>query len=228
MTDNPSGRRYLSLVLFLFMIGFLVAVFAGGPLWAEGERYDRLEVPSPAEKAKEEDLCVSSARIQVIVSAFTRVNRGLDQTIAASYASHVLEASESFGIHPFMIASIIIRESTVKPNARSRYAYGLMQINWKAHRNGLKKAFSQIQTLEDLLKPRNNILAGTWIFSWYLKSSNGDIKKALAKYLGRTGSKYINRVLAGYNAMLQEFEKNQDLVRTQIADISPSMACAVE
>jgi soluble lytic murein transglycosylase-like protein len=33
-----------------------------------------------------------------------------------------------------MIASIIIRESTVRQNARSRYAYGLMQINWKAHR----------------------------------------------------------------------------------------------
>jgi len=216
----------MSPVTRLFIAAFLVAVCAG-QVSAEGERYDRMEIPTPAEKAKEEEFCVSSAKIQVIVSAFTRVNRALDQATAALYATHVIEASENFGVHPFMIASIIIRESTVKPNARSRYAYGLMQINWKAHRKGLKKAFSDIRTLEDMIKPRNNIMAGTWIFSWYLKSSNGDINKALAKYLGRTGKKYINRVLAGYDAMLKEFEKDQDPVRTQI-NVSSSVAYGVQ
>lgn len=186
---------------------FFSLSFPAGRSCAEGECYDRLEIAAPEVQAEQEQTELPSSTIQVIVSAFTRVNGNLDESTAASYAVNIIEAAERFGVHPFMVASIIIRESTVKQNARSRYAYGLMQINWKAHRKGLKAAFNHIQTLDDLLQPRNNILAGTWIFSWYLKSSEGNIDRALAKYLGRSGKKYIRRVLAGYHEMLKEYEK---------------------
>ncbi len=202
-------------VLFLLwsIAAFCFLSLSADPALAEGERYDRLEVPPPAVRADEpEDSEVKAApeiKTEVIVSAFTRVNKGLDRSTAAVYASHVLEAAGEFGVHPFMIASLIIRESTVKQNARSRHAYGLMQINWKAHRSSLKKAFSAIQSLDDLLQPRNNILAGTWIFSWYLQSSGGDMDKALSKYLGRTGKKYVSRVMGGFQEMLKDMERYQ-------------------
>jgi soluble lytic murein transglycosylase-like protein len=202
-TKVLAGTIAISVMMAIsFSLSFSVCI-AG----AEGERYERLEIPVPETSPAQEEKELSSSAIHVIVSAFTGVNRNLDRSMAASYAVSILEASERFGVHPFIVASIIIRESTVKQNARSRYAYGLMQINWKAHRKGLKAAFYHIQTLEDLLQPRNNILAGTWIFSWYLKSSGGNVDRALAKYLGRSGKKYIRRVLAGYQQMLNEFEK---------------------
>lgn len=201
---------------------------AAGKSGAEGERYDRFESPALETKPSQEQPELSSSTIQVIVSAFTRVNRSLDRSTAASYAVSILEAAERFGVHPFMVASIIIRESTVKQNARSRCAYGLMQINWKAHRKGLKAAFNHIQTLDDLLQPRNNILAGTWIFSWYLKSSGGNIDRALAKYLGRSGKKYIRRVLAGYHQMLDEYEKIEKRAAGITVGSTTSVAFAVE
>jgi len=201
---------------------------AAGKSGAEGERYDKLESPVLDAKPSQEQTELPSSKIQVIVSAFIRVNRSLDRSTAASYAVCILEAAERFGVHPFMVASIIIRESTVKQNAHSRYAYGLMQINWKAHRKGLKAAFNHIQTLDDLLQPRNNILAGTWIFSWYLKSSGGNIDRALAMYLGRSGKKYIRRVLAGYHQMLNEYEKIEKRADRIAVGSTISVAFAVE
>ncbi|MDO9509198.1 MAG: lytic transglycosylase domain-containing protein [Thermovirgaceae bacterium] len=214
--------------LAIFLAFVLPLSFEVREIRAEGERYERLDLPGPEVKPEKMEGEVSSAKVQVIVSAFIRVNRSLDKATATSYAGHVIEAADRFGINPFMVASIIIRESTVKQNAHSRYAYGLMQINWKAHRKGLKSAFNHIQTLDDLLQPRNNILAGTWIFSWYLKSSGGNTEKALAKYLGRTGRKYIKRVLVGYHEMLRNFEKIEKRTETTLGGSTILVAVAVE
>lgn len=223
-TQVLAGTIAIAVLLaFFFSLSFSVCMAD-----AEGERYDRLEIAAVEAKPAQKNTELSSPAIHVIVSAFTRVNRDLNRSMAASYAVSIMEASERFGVHPFIVASIIIRESTVKQNARSRYAYGLMQINWKAHRKGLKAAFSHIQSLDDLLQPRNNILAGTWIFSWYLKSSGGNVDRALAKYLGRSGKKYIRRVLAGYQQMLKEFEKIDKRAGNNQAGSTISVAFAVE
>jgi hypothetical protein len=227
-----NGPFLIPCLLLILMTLFLSPVMTG-PAIAEGERYDRLEVSLPVDagetiKAEESGEKTSEIKTEVIVSAFTRVNRSLDRSTATVYAAHVLEASGEFGVHPFMIASLIIRESTVKQNARSRHAYGLMQINWKAHRASLKKAFSAIQTLDDLLQPRNNILAGTWIFSWYLKSSGGDMDQALSKYLGRTGKKYVARVMGGFQEMLKDQERYQKKYGSDPGKRTASIAFAVE
>lgn len=225
-------RKTRAMVCSLAVAFTVIAVFslslAADVSNAEGERYDRLEICAPDPQPEQERSELPSSTIQVIVSAFTRVNRSLNATTAVSYAVSILEAAERFGVHPFMVASIIIRESTVKQSARSRYAYGLMQINWKAHRKGLKAAFNHIQTLDDLLQPRNNILAGTWIFSWYMKSSGGNIDRALAKYLGRSGRKYIKRVLAGYQEMLNEYKKIEKRADGATSISTTSMAFAVK
>lgn len=226
-------KRKIQVVIPMAAVAAAIALVfllsqAAGRAGAEGERYDRLEIPAPEAKPLQGQAELSPSTIQVIVSAFTRVNKSLDLSTASSYAVYILEASERFGVHPFMVASIIIRESTVKQNARSRYAYGLMQVNWKAHRKGLKAAFNCIQTLNDLLQPRNNILAGTWIFSWYLKSSGGNIDRALTMYLGRSGRKYIKRVLAGYHQMIKECEKIEKRADVIMAGSTTSVAFAVK
>lgn len=217
--------RPISLLVFLALtLNF--ASTAPGPASAEGERYDRLELPEPTPQADE--VMLPCLETEVIVSAFTRANKSLDKSTAAKYASHVLEAAGEFGVDPFMVASIIIRESTVRQNARSRHAYGLMQVNWKAHRKGLTKAFQAINSLEDLLQPRNNVLAGTYIFSWYLKSCGGDMDKALFRYLGRIGNKYVSRVMSGFQDMKKELEKYRKKYGAKPSSGTVSMAFAVE
>ena len=72
---------------------------------------------------------------------------------------------------------------------------------------GATKAFREINTADDLLEPRYTVLAGTYIFSWYLKSCGGDVEKALSRYLGRAGRKYVSKVRLCAQDMKKELEK---------------------
>lgn len=197
------------LCLFMFLSAF------HGTAFAEGDVYDRIYLEESAEKTEVEPErpCPEESRngrVTVIVDRFMSANPELEEYAAGKYAEYILEASDVFGVHPFLIAAIIVKESTVRYKARSRYAYGLMQINWGAHKKGLASAFSEISTLEDLIQPRNNILAGTYIFSCYLNSSDGDVSEALAMYLGRNGKKYIKWVMENFEVMVAEFEEKQE------------------
>lgn len=211
-------------ILVGFCLLVLLYVFMG-PAFAEGDVYDRIPLEEVVEPPNEETEETSNPvhvengneKIAVIAGRFMKVNPELEPYAARKYGEYILEASELFGINPFLIAAMIIKESTVRYKARSRYAYGLMQVNWNAHKYGLRSAFSGIQTLNDLIQPRNNILAGTYIFSCYLDSSVGDISEALAKYLGTNGKRYITRVMKNYEVMLAEFEKKQEQRITRLS-----------
>jgi len=213
-TMVPSG---LCLLVLLYV--------CVGSAFAEGDVYDRIPleevVETPTEETEETSNPVhvekGNEKIAVIADRFMKVNPELEPYAARKYGEYILEASELFGVNPFLIAAMIIKESTVRYKARSRYAYGLMQINWNAHKHGLRSAFSGIQTLDDLIQPRNNILAGTYIFSWYLDSSDGDVSEALAKYLGTTGKRYIKRVMKNYEIMLAEFKEKQEQRITRLS-----------
>lgn len=194
--------RRISVCVFIFFVIVLILLFYPGVSSAEGDCLVRLEHKNTAAEISPGEISTESVvKRTIIAESFLRANHKLRKEEAWEYASYVIESSKLFGLDPFLIASLIIKESTVKRNARSKYAYGLMQINWKVHKKGLRSAFNQIKSLKDLMEPRNNIMAGTYIFSWYMKSSNYDVKKALARYLGKNGKKYISKVLGVYNKM---------------------------
>jgi soluble lytic murein transglycosylase-like protein len=198
----------------------LLTVFAGTG-FAEGDVYDRIMTEEPSEKQeKPAPVETRDGKIAVIMDRFMKVNPELDEYAAGKFAEYILEASDEFGVHPFLIAAIIIKESTVRYKARSRYAYGLMQINWSAHRRGLRSSFGEIRTLNDLIQPRNNILAGTYIFSCYLDSSDGNVSEALAMYLGSSGPRYINGVMKHYKIMLAKYEEKQEQRMTSLPWLS--------
>ena len=140
------------------------------------------------------------AQRKAIANLFSRMNKNLGAEKAERYANHVLEASSLFGVDPLVIASILVRESRANASARNRSNIGLMQVNWTAHAPNLPKAFPAIRTVADLFDPRNNILAGAWIFSCYHKSSGGDLSKSLKKYVGG-GSGYVEKVLSAYRVL---------------------------
>lgn len=149
--------------------------------------------PRPDEKLK-----------KAIALGFRNYNKEVTMNSGMEYAGYIVEACGQFGIDdPALIAAMIVKESTVRPNARSRYAHGLMQINWKVHKGSIAKRFPWIRTLNDLMAPRNNILVGTWIFSNYLNANGGNTEKALYRYLGRSGSRYVRKIM-GYRGTFKK------------------------
>ena len=141
-----------------------------------------------------------TAQRKAIAALFTRINKSLGAEKAERYAGHVLDAGKLFGIDPLVVASILIRESRANASAKNRSNIGLMQVNWKAHEKNLPTAFPEIRTVKDLFDPRNNILAGAWIFSCYHKSAGGDLSKSLKKYVGGN-SGYVEKVLSAYRTL---------------------------
>jgi soluble lytic murein transglycosylase-like protein len=206
-TNLKNNLGIFSYTIVAVLIAVSLTLFLPNPSLAEGDYLVRLEQKSTSAEDGSDKIQVEYLmKRTVIMESFLKANRKLEREEAWEYSGYVMEASKLFGVDPFLIASMIIKESTVNKNARSKYAYGLMQINWRVHKKGLKAAFKQIRSLQDLLLPRNNILAGTYIFSWYMKSSSYDVKKALGRYLGRNGSKYINGVLGLCNKMSNNYQ----------------------
>ena len=127
----------------------------------------------------------SEAQINAISHVFRQYNKSLDNATANEYANIIKSTSEKFGEDPFVIAALIVIESKVRPNARSRGGdYGLMQVRWRVHRRKLTQKYPAIKTEKDMFKPLENITAGTDIFSSYRKSADGDIVRAMRAYSG--------------------------------------------
>ena len=134
---------------------------------------------------------LSSAKMDAAAYIFRYYNRNLSEEKAKEYARFVMEASHRYSIDPALITGIIIKESTAKATARSKYAVGLMQVYWQLHKKTIGSLFPHIQSEKVLMEPRNNIMVGTWLFSQYMINCKGDVTKALRRYLGSQATHYV-------------------------------------
>ena len=146
------------------------------------------------------------AKMDAAAYIFRYYNRNLSEDKAKEYAKYVMEAAHRYSIEPSLITAIIIKESTAKVNARSRYAVGLMQVYWQLHKKTIGAQFPHIRTEKILMEPRNNIMVGTWLFSQYMLSCKGDVTKALRRYLGSKATQYVALV----NKYRGHFSKRMD------------------
>lgn len=185
--------RLFNVVHFLsvFILTLLAAV---GVLYMMGV-YDKPIHPTIIEieeVEKEPEISFTKAHkdISEVIVNYTN----LDEDTAIRYAKHISDASKTFGVNVGIITGMMIAESTGRWDASSGIADGLMQVRWDIHGPNIKKAFSKIKNKADFMKPRNNIHVGVWIFSYYLRSCNGDYKKALQKYSGGANSGYYERI----------------------------------
>ena len=137
---------------------------------------------------------LSSAKMDAAAYIFRYYNRNLTDEKAKDYAKFVMEASHRYSIDPALITGIIIKESTAKMNARTKYAVGLMQVYWQLHKKTIGAQFPHIRSEKILMEPRNNIMVGTWLFSQYMINCKGDVTKALRRYLGSQGMHYVSMV----------------------------------
>lgn len=125
----------------------------------------------------------TDVRSRNIYALFMSVNPKLSGSDAKKYTEIVFEACAKFKQNPYVIAAIIVHESTVNRKAVSKGGdYGLMQVRWSVHAKAIKQRFPKVKHGNDILDARTNIFFGTEIFSDCMKKSNGDVGKGLLRY----------------------------------------------
>ena len=139
-----------------------------------------------------------SSKAKKISALFTRVNPSLSAKTADSYASLVIKAGEKYKQDPYVIAGIIVHESTVNNKAVSKGGdYGLMQIRWNVHEKAIKKDFPKVKKAKDLFDAKTNIFYGTRIFAECMSKSSST-RAGLLRYSAGS-EKLANKVLATVN-----------------------------
>jgi len=152
--------------------------------------------------------CASPAD-KVIARFFREKNPKLPRETAKKYSQIVVEAAREFGVDPFLVAGIIVKESTVRANAESRGCYGLMQIKWSAHKKSIPKAFPSIRSVKDLQKPENNIRVGAYMLANFLRRNQGRVDASLDRYKGSPSTKYKSTLLKYYHRMISLYHKEK-------------------
>jgi soluble lytic murein transglycosylase-like protein len=96
---------------------------------------------------------------------------------------------------PLLILAMISAESEFVPSATSpKGAIGLMQIIWHFHGKMLVDA-KLAKEKRDLYNVGVAIQSGNFLMNGFLKQENGDLEKALHRYLGGKDGNYVKRIL---------------------------------
>ena len=122
------------------------------------------------------------AQRKSIANLLRRYNRKLDKKVALNYAEYVLQASKKFQQDPFVIAAMIVNESSARHDAVSKGGdYGLMQVRWSVHRRDITQKYPHIKDTKAILDPEYNVLVGTEILARYCASAE-DLRGGLLRY----------------------------------------------
>ena len=129
-----------------------------------------------------------------ICQIFTKHNPKLQAASAKKYADIAIDAGKKYKQDPYVIAAIIVHESTVNYKAVSKGGvYGLMQVRWKVHEKAIKQEYPKIRKAADFLDPKTNIFFGTRILSECAAKSD-NLRSTLLRYSGG-GEKVTQKVL---------------------------------
>ena len=123
-------------------------------------------------------------RARNIYQLFTKTNPKLAAGTATKYVNIVMDAAKKYKQDPYVIAAIIVHESTVNAKAISKGGdYGLMQVRWKVHEKAIKAEYPKVRRASDFLDARTNVFFGTRILSECAAKSK-NLKGALLRYSG--------------------------------------------
>ena len=129
-----------------------------------------------------------------IYQLFTKANPKLNAGTAKKYVDIVMSAGEKYKQDPYVIAAIIVHESTVNAKAVSKGGdYGLMQVRWKVHEKAIKAEYPKVKKASDFFDAKTNVFFGTRIFSECAAKSK-DTRGALMLYSGG-GTKVTAKVM---------------------------------
>lgn len=101
-----------------------------------------------------------------------------EQILSDEIIGYCDEIGEEYGICSELLQSIIITESTGKPDAKNGGCIGLLQINEKWHKERMERL-----GVDDLYDPYSNILVGA-DYLMELAEKHGDVALVLSIYHG--------------------------------------------
>mgnify|MGYP002624916354 CR=1 FL=1 len=129
-----------------------------------------------------------------IYQLFTKTNPKLEAGTVKKYVDIVIAAAQKYKQDAYVIAAIIVHESTVNAKAVSKGGdYGLMQVRWRVHEKAIKAEYPKIRKAIDFLDARTNIFFGTRILSECAAKSK-DLNGTLMRYSGG-GTKITAKVM---------------------------------
>lgn len=104
----------------------------------------------------------------------------------------VCKQAVNAGIQPSLVLAVIAKESGFRPRVINRGSYGLMQVNYKAHR----RLVHEVERASGgrLLNPKTNVIVGTRLLARFLHTNT--TWRALQRYNGARTWKYPHAVLA--------------------------------
>lgn len=147
------------------------------------------------------------AKRQSIATLFQQYNRKLDTAKACEYADFIMQACDQFKQDPFVIAAMVVNESSARHDAMSNAGdYGLMQVRWRVHQKKIRKKYPQIEDANDMFDPRYNVLVGTEIFSTYYATAKQDVRGALMYYTAGN-ERHADKVIAVVARLEQSYLK---------------------
>jgi soluble lytic murein transglycosylase-like protein len=146
----------------------------------------------------------NEAKRRCIAALLRQYNKKLSEKEAYDYAVLIIQTSDKFKQNPFVIAAMIVNESSARHDAVSRGGdYGLMQVRWRVHRKTIRKKYPHIAEAKDILNPRNNLTVGVEIFSNYRARVDNDLRQALLTY-SAGNSRLADKIFA----VLSKLEKS--------------------
>ena len=179
--------------VFAVLVIFVLCV--SEPVCAEPERYDfpkeeRIKFVKPLmpampdfSAAKTDAHKINEARRETIAALLRHYNKKLTDKEAYNYAVLIMQACDKFAQDPFVIAALVVSESSARSDAVSRGGdYGLMQVRWRVHEKKIRSKYPHIAKAKDILNPKDNLLVGTEIFSVYHATAKQDVRDALMYY----------------------------------------------
>jgi soluble lytic murein transglycosylase-like protein len=126
---------------------------------------------------------INEARRKSIAALLRHYNKKLSEDEAYDYAVFIMQTCEKFELDPFVIAAMVVLESSARSDAVSRGGdYGLMQVRWRVHQKKIRNKYPHIEKAKDMLNPKDNLLVGIEIFSTYYATAKQDVRGALMYY----------------------------------------------
>ena len=195
-----SNLRFSYVGSVFFAASVIFVLSAAVSAYAEPERYD-FPKESPIKFVKPlmpvipvlQDLSVQAenneahrineARRKTIAALLRRYNRKLGDKEAYDYANLIIQTCDKFGQDPFVIAALVVSESSARSDVVSRGGdYGLMQVRWRVHEKKIRNKYPHIAKAKDILNPKDNLMVGVEIFSTYHATAKQDVRGALMFY----------------------------------------------
>lgn len=152
-------------------------------------------------KFKNAELATLTAQVEKMETKVNKDSLALwiykHSKIPLSFCKEISQAL-SFCDHPLLLASLMFRESSFNPTAKSSSgALGLGQVMPKVWLKELKEK-KIIKEKRDLLGISGNVRATSYIVERILQQKKGDLTKTLFAYLGSQNKQYARDILTTY------------------------------